>query len=130
MLWAVAAGLIGFSITSANAKCVDYPYSITGRVVDSAGNPVPSAQLQLSWRDYIQSHELRSVAKIDGTFEIHIRVNAYSGSGIFAADLCEFSLQSAAVAAAAPQFQPSRASVTFSSRRAANVVVALEAARG
>lgn len=88
---ALMAILLG---TTAFGRCIEERYTISGFVLDRAGNPMPKIPLQVRWQQKVGDAQLDSISAIDGSYLFNIIFYPYSGSDIMGTDRCDAKLNS------------------------------------
>jgi hypothetical protein len=120
----MAATAVVFFPTAASAKCMSYYYFFVGKVTDLAGKPVDGARVypfvdQLETAYAItngQSGELLTDHRLTnktGEYEVPVKLDSYSGSGIFGGESCGYVATSATLIIIKDGYHASRVTKKF-----------------
>ena len=89
-------------LTSSTAwcKCITIYYTISGRVLTTAGKPLSDVGLVVEWSQLDRTERVATVSARDGTYKVEVPFYAYSGaSSTTREDLCHAVLSEVRVSA-------------------------------
>lgn len=110
---ALAATVLAVIVASANAKCPEASYQVTGQIMNTRGEPVAGATVMAAWRDHVGGGAKRALAGEDGSYVLDFRSSTLSGETTAGVDACESRVVSATVEVTSKSYRPVRGVVNF-----------------
>jgi uncharacterized protein (DUF39 family) len=101
----VFAGIALVVLSSASsAKCIFESHELSGRVLNTAGQPIAGVEVTASWLERGKAVAISSASDANGRYAITVQFNHYSGAGFLGRDLCRGKLASIRVVAKAADY--------------------------
>jgi len=90
---AVAALTLVFAVVPAWAQCPLDEFTVTGRVVDTAGRPIPASRVVATWTERAAGQVTNQrESDADGAFSIRVAFDTFSGRTFLGEARCEATL--------------------------------------
>jgi hypothetical protein len=123
----VLFAVLALGAMPAMAQCPLSEFSITGRVVDVSGQPVPKARISAQWLERAAG-EVSNQRETDseGNFSIRIPFDTFSGRTFLGEARCEATLDRVTLTVTSPGYRP-RVDVVDPSTLTAGISLILEA---
>lgn len=108
----LTAGLLLLMPMLASAECPLTEYSLSGKVVDPSGAPVPGARVTVRWEERASGEvSNQRVADQDGAFQIRIIFDTFSSRGFTGGENCDARLERVNVEITQTGFEPLTTSI-------------------
>lgn len=104
---AVAALSLVFAAMPARAQCPLDEFTIAGRVVDSAGRPIPASRIVATWTERAAGQVTNQrESDADGAFSIRIPFDTFSGRTFLGEARCEAALDRITLTVTSAGYRP------------------------
>ncbi len=122
------AAALGLAVATlpALAQCPLSEFAIAGRVVDSAGRPIPGSRVVATWTERAAGQVTNQrETDADGAFSIRIPFDTFSGRTFLGEARCEATLDRVTLTITSPGYRP-RVEILDPAETAASIPIVLE----